>query len=307
MSEIVPRATHGSPSHPLRIGEIGIPCYVLEDGRRVLVRSGVLAALGIAKGGNTPYSTGDRLSRFTGQPSLQPYLSPSVMEVIANPIEFRSPYRSKTYGYEATILVDICEAILKARDNGKLQDQQEHIAKRADTLMRGFAIVGIVALVDEATGYQKERDRDELQKILAAYISPELLPWTKRFPDEFYKEMFRLRKWQWHPLNPAQGSRYAGQLTNEIVYEKLPPGILDELQRRNPVVDYERKFEHHRLLTEEIGTPHLEKHLAVVIALMRISPNWRVFMSHFKRAFRKPNEAIQEEMDFGEEIEQTDE
>mgnify|MGYP003561277120 CR=1 FL=1 len=52
--------------------------------------------------------------------------------------------------------------------------------------MRAFARVGITALVDEATGYQYERENDELQKILKAYISEELLPWQKRFPDIFY-------------------------------------------------------------------------------------------------------------------------
>jgi hypothetical protein len=62
-------------------------------------------------------------------------------------------------------------------------------------LVRAFAKVGIVALVDEATGYQYDREKDALQKILEQYISPELLPWEKRFPDEFYREIFKLKGW----------------------------------------------------------------------------------------------------------------
>lgn len=61
--------------------------------------------------------------------------------------------------------------------------------------MRVFARVGITALVDEATGYQYDREKNELQKILKAYIAEDLLPWQKRFPDIYYKELFRLNGW----------------------------------------------------------------------------------------------------------------
>jgi hypothetical protein len=38
-------------------------------------------------------------------------------------------------------------------------------------LLRGFARVGIIALVDEATGFQRDRTKDALSKILEAYIA----------------------------------------------------------------------------------------------------------------------------------------
>jgi hypothetical protein len=278
-TEIV-KATHGSPDHPLRIGDIEIPCYVLEDGRRVLVQTSVVTALGMKQGGSVnarkadqlaefaneknvqAASKQDRLSIFVSGKALQPHVSADLLYRITNPIKFRTPRGQDAYGYEATILVEICEAILKARDEGKLQAQQAHISRQADILMRGFAHVGIIALVDEATGYQEVRDRDALHKILEAYIAKELLPWTKRFPDEFYRQMFRLRGWQYSPMS-TKGPRYAGQLTNEIVYDRLPLGVLDELRRKNPIVkDGRREHKHHQFLTENIGNPHLEKHLA---------------------------------------------
>lgn len=189
-----------------------------------------------------------------------------------------------------------------ARDADVLKTEQEQrYAKAADTLMRAFATVGIIALVDEATGYQAEREKDELQKILSAYISPELMPWTKRFPPEFYEQMFRLRNWQYRPLSTKRPLT-AGKLTNQLVYEKLPPGVLDELRRKNPTDETgRRKHKHHQFLTNDVGNPHLEKHLAVVTTLMRISPNWRVFMSHFSRAF--PPEAEQMTFEFEDEEE----
>jgi hypothetical protein len=40
---------------------------------------------------------------------------------------------------------------------------KSHIAKQCELLVRAFARVGIVALVDEVTGYQEIRDRETLQ------------------------------------------------------------------------------------------------------------------------------------------------
>ena len=59
----VPEVTHGSPDHPLRIGEIEIPCYVLNDQRRVLVQGGMMNAVDMSQG-TAGRGGGDRLSRF---------------------------------------------------------------------------------------------------------------------------------------------------------------------------------------------------------------------------------------------------
>ena len=46
---------------------------------------------------------------------------------IGSPILFRFPTGGKiAYGYEATVLAEICEAILRARDEGLLLKQQAH-------------------------------------------------------------------------------------------------------------------------------------------------------------------------------------
>jgi P63C domain len=90
---------------------------------------------------------------------------------------------------------------LDARDADKLTEHQKPIASACDFLIRGLAHIGIIALVDEATGYQEVRDRLALQAILDAYLRKELAAWAKRFPDEFYKQMFRLKGWQWKGMS----------------------------------------------------------------------------------------------------------
>jgi hypothetical protein len=271
------KATHQGV---LRIGDIELPCFVLDDGTRVISGRGMTKAIGM-KG------RGQGTARIA---ALIKARAPSFSELalaIESPLVFSGGGPLPTQGYSAPILVQLCEAMLEARDSERLKTPKEHeYAKACYILMRSFAKVGIIALVDEATGYQADRDREELQKILAAYVAEELLPWTCRFPSDFYKEMFRLRNWQFTPISAAKGPRYAGKLTNKLVYEKLPPGVLEELRRLNPANQkWQRKHKLFQFLTDEIGNPHLEKQVAVVTTLMKISPNWKIFERNFGRAF----------------------
>jgi len=234
--------------------------------------------------------------RIANNRVLSKYLGEELCEQILSPKQFEGGYSPTkgpiSTGYEATVLVNVCDAILKARRAGALKTEQEkRYAEYCEMVVRAFAKVGIIALIDEVTGYQAERvrkDKTELQRILAAYISPELMPWAKRFPDEFYEQLFRLRGWQYKPIS-VKRPRVVGKLTNQIVYEKLPPGVLEELKRRNPPgEDGRRKHKHHEFLTEDVGHPHLKDHLLQVIMLMRVSPNWKTFERLFARAFPAP-------------------
>jgi hypothetical protein len=298
--QALPKATHTGELH---IGALVLPCAVLDDGRRVLSERGMLKALGRGRGGQTykrkqaSLAGGAPVPAFISGAALEPFIPASLRLSLSQPKVYRGRDGGKANGVEAILLPEICEVWLKARDAGVLQPSQEHIANKADVLMRGLAHVGIIALVDEATGYQQDRDRNELHRILEAYISKELLPWTKRFPDEFYQELFRLRGWPYSPPSPKR-PKYVGKLTNELVYEKLPPGVLHELQAKNPVVkDGWRRYRHHQFLTMDIGNPHLERHLVAVTTLMRAAKTWGVFKRLFAKAF--PGLGIQQEMDLG--------
>lgn len=296
----VPKATHGSSDHPLKIGGVEIPCYVLEDGTRVLSQRGMLSGVGLSQG-SSGGGGADRLGSFLAGKNISPFINNDLMAVITSPIRFRhSGGGGIAFGYPATILPDICDAVLAAREAGALQKQQMHIASQCEMLVRGFARVGIVALVDEATGYQAERDRMELHRILEAYLSEERLAWAKRFPDEFYRQVYRLRGWKWPPLGRAKPP-YLGHITNDIVYDRLPPGVLTELQRRNPTkVDTKRRhWKHHQFLSEDFGQPDLRDHLLQVIAVMRVSKTWEAFKRVFDEAF--PKHGSQIEMDLKDE------
>jgi hypothetical protein len=282
-----PRATHESN---LPVGNITLRVAVLSDGSRVITRNGMFQAFKRTQRGRSLKET----TRVVGFPSfidaqnLQPFISDELRKELT---EFE--YVSKSgkmvrRGYKAEILPLVSDVYLQARQAGALSPQQAPLALQAEILTRSLAKVGIVALIDEATGYQSERDKDELQKILGAYISAELLPYQRRFPLEYYKQIYRLRGWPWPPKKKNH-TQFVGVITNKIVYELLPEGVLEELQSKNPVLEDKgyRAHKHFQYLTLDIGNPNLEKHLAQIIVLMRISKDWQEFEDHLTEAFER--------------------
>lgn len=282
------QATHGSDDRPLRVGDIEIPAYVLEDGRRVLAQRGMITALGMKPGGSSHGR--DRMVKFATQDRLKSFTSDKLKPGTLTPIEFRTPDGRRTLGYEATLLADICDAVLEARKQGALTEKQQHVAKQCEILVRAFARVGIIALVDEATGYQDDRAKDALAKILEQFIAKELRPYVKTFPTDFYKEMFRLREWRWPDLPADQRKRpiLVGKLTDNIVYDRLAPGVkqrLKELIGRDESGRLRTKM--FRRLTEDIGDPKLKEHLYAVIALMKAADTWPQFMAMLDRSLKR--------------------
>jgi hypothetical protein len=272
-----PVAIHGSPDRPLRIGELQIPCYVLDDKRRVLTLNGVLGALNMTRGSGEGGEGGNRLARFATGKAVQPFFSESVLGVMRNPLQFRLPKILKgglAYGYEATLLADICEAVLSARAAGKLMHHQEHIALQCEVLLRGFARVGIVALVDEATGYQYDRPRRDLEEYLKRFISESLIRWARTFPNDYFKHLCRLKGVELR--DDMRLPKYFGHLTNDLVYRRIAPGLLKALKDRRE----ERGKASNKLCwwtSEELGHPELLLHLGTVVGLMKINSDYDVF------------------------------
>lgn len=289
----LPVAEYGSPEKPLRLLDAEIPCYVLSDGTRVLTQQGFLMALGrsrSAKGG-TGASTGvDNLPAFLSANSLKPLIS---QEIIAStrPIEFRLPTGGKAFGYVAELLPKVCNLYLKARDQKLLLPSQIRTAEKADMLVRGLAETGIVALVDEATGYQEVRARDALQAFLEKFLRAELAAWVQRFPDDFFRELYRLKRWPWTGSSRRPG--VVGRYIKDLVYERLGPGVIAELESKNPSDGKgRRKAKHHQWLTDEVGHPALAQHLYALIGFMRAEDNWDEFKSRFNRAYPKRGDTL---------------
>lgn len=281
-----------------------IPCAVLDNGIRVLTQQGVLTAIGRApraKGGQGASKGG--LPAFLYATNLKPFIPDELIQatkpIIYKPItggySEQGRYRTIAFGCRADALSAICRVYVDANKAGSLIATQRHIADTAKKLLEALQSVAMIALVDEATGYQTVRAHDELQKILEAYVLPEHRPWVKTVPIEFTKLIYKLWGWDLHG-ETTQGPRYAGKLIRKYIYEPLPKGVLTELDRVNPHNEkWQRRHRHHQYLTNEVGVEHFKSQLAGVMTLMRASTSKQEFEKLFQRAY---GQGIQGEFHF---------
>ncbi len=289
----LPRETHAGN---LIIGTIELPCAVLDNGKRVLKTMAITRAFGSRKKtANSPAPAGQpQPPSFLAAEGIRAFISPELQAKVSAPLSYKPLFSGNpvAFGYEAEVLPSICEAILDAKRAGKLTKRQEHLADAAEVFLRGLARVGIISLVDEATGFQADRARDALTKILERFIAKELRPWVRTFPAEFYEQMYRLRGWEWKGMQVNRTQAAAGY-TKDLVYARLAPGVLEELKRVTPRHESGRpKAKLFQSLTEDVGHPKLKEHLAAVVAIMRISNAWESFMDMMDRALPRYGETL---------------
>lgn len=81
--------------------------------------------------------------------------------------------------------------------------------------------------------------------------------------------------------------------TIDLVYSRLLPGIVKELEARNPKDESgKRKHRHHQLFTDEVGHPALTQHLKSVVDIMRGYDEWKPMLKHMDRAMPKRNQEV---------------
>lgn len=241
----------------IELAQSQIDCYVLEDGRRVLSINGAVRALAGLETGH------GRLDKYIGITALKPYIDvPAIMDGL---IEFEIP--GNNFGNARGLTTDQFEEIMGAfvaamTEEVKFTRNQLQMAFRCALLLRGLAKTGLVALVDEATGYQHNRAENELQVRLKAYISSDLRVWSKTFNDEFWEQLGRLTGWKDSLTNRP---RYWGKLVIKFIYDTLPKEVADYLKSNRPP----KGVMWHQQLTENYGVRMLVTRCIEVTTLAR--------------------------------------
>jgi hypothetical protein len=285
--------------HALDEGQVDLAgmsfrCAVLDNELRVISGTEFMRVLGIYRSGalSTRRSASDEVHfpLHLAFKNLRPFIleDERLVEALRNPIRYRELGRSIAEGIPGTVLRRILSVWVRAHQAGVLGPSQERVAQKAQVLLDGLADTAIDALIDEATGYQKRRAHDALQRLLAAYVRPEFRPYKTKFPISFYEQIYRVMGWPFDASSSAR-TAYVGKLTNKLIYEPLPPGVFEELRRKNPVdpMTKRRKRKHFQLLTEDVGDPHVSDQIKAVITLLRATPNgqWKFFEVLFNHAF----------------------
>ncbi len=288
---------HSIDEGALTFAGMSFRCAVLDDESRVISGTEFMRGMGIYRSGalSTRRSVDDDfyLPLHLAFKNLRPFIleDAELVEALRRPIRYRDQRGSIGEGIPGQVLRRICSVWVRAHNAKVLGRSQERVAEKARILLDALADVAIIALIDEATGYQKRRAHDELQKILAAYIAPELMPWQRRFPLSYYEQIHRVMGW---PFDASSTKRtaYIGKLTNKLIYDKLPPGVIDKLRHRNPTdpVKKRRRYKHHQFLTTQVGNPHLQNQIMAITTLLRATPdgNWVLFEKLFNHAFPPP-------------------
>lgn len=283
----------------LDLAGVKIPCAVIDgpDGiQRVLTENGItLALLGSRSGASkrlkrTLEDQGALAPLFLAPRQLSEFISEELREGPLKPIDYLDGDRV-VRGYEASILPAVCNVWLRAREAGALQSQQLAKAQKAELLTRALAETGIVALVDEATGYQSVRPQNALQEYLKLIIREQLAAWVKKFPDEFFENIYKLKGWPWPGMKKNRYS-VVGYYIRDLVYERLAPGALRELEGKSPKDEKGQRLNKlHQWLTEDIGDPMLANHLHTLIMFQRLSIangyGWRRFVQMVNQVMPK--------------------
>jgi len=274
----LPQATHEGF---LELAGMEIPCAVLKGGVRVLTQSGVMVAIGRARQakGREFYDADVNLPSFLTAKNLKPFIPEELLKT-SSEVEFRTKRGAKAFGYSADLLPKVCGVFLDAKAGGALTKGQDHIADRALMLIRGLASVGIIALVDEATGFQYDRPRRDLEEYLKKFLSESLRKWVRTFPGDYFKHLCRLKGVELRP--DMRLPQYFGHLTNDLIWKRIAPGLLRALKDRKEERGH-KSDKLHSWTSEELGKPELLLHLGTVVGLMKANTDYDEFYKLLNR------------------------
>lgn len=292
MVENVEEITHYGE---IEIANTTLKTMVTKTGKRLITATSAFKAIGKQRRGNQRV---EGYPKFVDARNIIPFIDDELKSKLV-PIKYRAKNGSISEAYNANIIPEVADLYIAAHDMGVLTSNQESVYERSLIIIRSLAKIGITALIDEATGYQYDREGKALQKLLSAYISEDLMKWQARFPMEFYSEIYRLYGIS-EKFDPRSAKRpsWIGGFTNTYVYGIFPDEVMNEIRKRNPPKENSRglvyrghkNFQH---LTANVGIPQLDTHLSQLITVMRLSKDMDEFKINFSKAFAKEIERKQ--------------
>lgn len=261
----VPQATHWGV---LKIGDAEIPCYVLQNGIRVFSLKGIVVSLIGTDGG--------QLAEYLKVKSLQPYLPEDLIPAEGGKLPALFPFSTgasgiaqHALGLDVEKFMDLCGAYSKALQDfaagtadSKLTPRQMEIAVRASAFLMAAAKTGIVALVDEATGYQYDRPADALQLKMKIFLEDEMRKWEKTFPDQLWVEFGRLTNWKGQLHHRP---KYWGKLVMELIYGYLDKDVAKWLKENAPKPTAGQNY--HQWMSSQYGLKKLIEHIWMVVGM----------------------------------------
>ena len=255
----------------LNLVGVDVPCYVLEDGQKIIGRTSATEVLTGIKGGGA-------LEKYIAVKALEPFIDKDL--VLERFVPFRllevEGLGQAVKGLPADLMIEVCQGFVAALQasydttspHPKITDRQREMAIKASMFLSACAKVGLEALIDEATGYQYERAEDALQVKLRAFIAEELRAWEPTFPNDLWLEFGRLTGWA-TPLRSRP--KWWGKLVVEMIYDTLDPDVAAYLKANKPATG----VKWHQQLTENFGVRQLVSRCFEVVGMAKTCTNIR--------------------------------
>lgn len=263
---------------------LDVECYVLDDEHKTAVihQRGMGEVLGFSK------QSGGRLTRFIDGKNIAPYLGPDLRGKLENPIIFQDlntvsgePSNKRLHGFDVTLIIDVCKAIVAAKADGSLTKNQEKIAKQAHIILNASAKAGITGLVYALTGY--DVTREEVITAFKLYVQQEAREYEKEFPAQLYEQWYRLYKLPKPERNHPWKFKH---LTVNHVYVPLAKsnGKIHDLVVAERAANGKPWNKLHQFLAE-IGVKTLRTHLGQLLGIAQVSKNKNEYELHVNNIF----------------------
>ena len=279
----LPRATHWGE---LPIGDASIPCYRLDNDQRVFSLKGVIVGLMHTEHGNLAEYLKVRALSGLLPVDLVPNEDGSIPGLVRFDTGGES-FAKYAIGLPVERFTDLCASYTSAlqlhavaKSGFNLTDKQVEIANRASSFLAACAKIGIIALVDEATGYQYERAQDALRLKYRLYLEEEMRKWEKTFPDQLWVEFGRLTKWT-GPVHSRP--KYWGKLIMELVYGYLDADVAKWLKDNAPKPIHGQNY--HQWLTGQYGLKRLMEHIWMLVGMAAACGNMPELRSRMAERF----------------------
>ena len=258
----------GSPEQPLRIGDVEIECYVLEDGTRVLTQATCLQALGRHPKANVRREGEEQLPAILQGKAINPFISAEVRERADQ--SHSCCLRAVEPAATTPSCCPLCatsisrpvpptrcprtKSMWQSRRRSSSEAWRGSESSHSSTRQRAIRSTARQML-----------SRRSWRRTSRRSCSPGCIP----SPTSSTGRCSDSRQLQF-PKDSVSRPPYFGHLTNDVVYSRpLPPECLKNLRPRRRGPSGRHKEQLHRRLSTDLGHPKLREHLAAVVAVMK--------------------------------------
>lgn len=248
---------------------IDVECYVLNDVDKTAVISqrGMGSALALGEGGRA-------LPRFAEGKKVADALGLEIIEKLSKPLIFKgdipgvkAPPVGDVHGYDVTLLIDICKALVMAAARGELLRSQAKIVAQANIILAASAKAGIQGLVYALAGY--DRTKEEVIEAYKMYVREEAREYEREFSPELYEHWYRL----YGLTQPERGRPWEFRyLTIDHIYKPLANshGKVFDLAKSSKLSHGEPGNKIHQFLSE-VGVKALRTQVGKIIGIASVS------------------------------------